>query len=68
MWVPAAAGAVLMTDKEKNLDYAAFETMLSAPMALRRNNEEEYGVFGNSIPDEEIAGFIAEIGLGGILS
>ncbi|MDE0705988.1 MAG: hypothetical protein OXH59_19920 [Rhodospirillaceae bacterium] len=57
-----------MTDKEKNLDYAAFETMLSAPMALRRNNEEEYGVLGNSIPDEEIAGFIAEIGLGGILS
>lgn len=68
MSVSAAAAAGFMTDKEKNLDYSSFETMLIAPTAFRKSNEEECGVFGTFIPYEEIAGFIAESGLGGSLS
>ena len=68
MSVSAATGAGFITNKEKNLDYSSFETMLSAPTAYRKSNEEECGVSGTFIPYVEIAGFIPESGLGGSLS
>lgn len=62
-----SAAARFMTDKEKNLDYSSFKTMLIAPTAFRKCNEEECGVIGTFIPYDEIAGFIPESGLGGSL-